>query len=172
MFNEALSEAELSAWQSLTSVAINLLWNHRSAGYEKEIEELLKSFCQLGTRMSINHKELWRYEVRFGWAFLPRYSHYERVLPRPVGFKLSFCLLLVLETGCSECESTVGSPWNDLSSMHIFFCRFFILIKVSKAGNFVEGDLKAPFSKATTPRCWNGRYSFPLITPLYPWSLP
>ena len=25
----------------------------------------------------------------------------------------------------------------------------------------VEGDLKAPFSVATTPRRWGGRYSFP-----------
>ena len=27
---------------------------------------------------------------------------------------------------------------------------------------FVEGDPKAPFSIATTPRCWGGRYSFPM----------
>ena len=36
----------------------------------------------------------------------------------------------------------------------------------------VEGDPKAPFSIATTPRCRGGRYSFPWIAPLYPWSLP
>ena len=35
-----------------------------------------------------------------------------------------------------------------------------------------EGDLKAPFSIITTPRCREGRYSFPWIVPLYPWSLP
>ena len=34
----------------------------------------------------------------------------------------------------------------------------------------VEGDQKAPFSIATTPRCRGGRYSFPWIAPLY--SLP
>ena len=35
-----------------------------------------------------------------------------------------------------------------------------------------EGDPKAPFSIATTPRCRGGRYSFPWIAPLYPWSVP
>ena len=30
----------------------------------------------------------------------------------------------------------------------------------------VEGDLKAPFSIATTPRCRKGLYSFPWIAPL------
>ena len=35
----------------------------------------------------------------------------------------------------------------------------------------VEGNLKAPFSIATTPRCLGERYSIPWIAPLYPWSL-
>ena len=30
----------------------------------------------------------------------------------------------------------------------------------------VKGDLKAPFSIATTPSCWGGCYSFPWIDPL------
>ena len=34
-----------SAWQSLKSAVTNILGNHQSAEYEKEIEELLKSFC-------------------------------------------------------------------------------------------------------------------------------
>ena len=33
----------------------------------------------------------------------------------------------------------------------------------------VEGDPKAPFSIATTPRCRGGRNSFPWIAPLYFW---
>ena len=36
----------------------------------------------------------------------------------------------------------------------------------------VEGDLKTPFSIATTPRCREGRYSFPWIAPLYPRYVP
>ena len=33
----------------------------------------------------------------------------------------------------------------------------------------VEGDQKAPFSIATTRKCWEDRYFFPNIAPLYPW---
>ena len=36
----------------------------------------------------------------------------------------------------------------------------------------VEGDLKAPFSIATTPRCRGGRYAFAWIAPLYSWYVP
>ena len=34
----------------------------------------------------------------------------------------------------------------------------------------MEGDTKAPFSIATTPMWGGGRYSTPLIAPLYAWS--
>ena len=37
-----------------------------------------------------------------------------------------------------------------------------------KLATVVEGDQKALFSIATTPRCRGGRYSFPCIAPLYP----
>ena len=36
-----------------------------------------------------------------------------------------------------------------------------------KLVTIVEGDQKAPFSIATTPRCRGGRYFFPRIAPLY-----
>ena len=36
----------------------------------------------------------------------------------------------------------------------------------------VEGNPKAPFSIATTPRCWGRCYSFPWIALLYPWYVP
>ena len=36
-----------------------------------------------------------------------------------------------------------------------------------KLATVVEGDPKAPFSIATTPRCKGGRDSFPWIAPLY-----
>ena len=39
---------------------------------------------------------------------------------------------------------------------------------VSKMANLVEGDPMVPFSIATTPRCWEGRYTFLGIAPLYP----
>ena len=41
-----------------------------------------------------------------------------------------------------------------------------------KLATIVEGDPKAPFSIATTPRCRGGSYSIPRIAPLYPWTVP
>ena len=46
------------------------------------------------------------------------------------------------------------------------------LISKVKLATIVEGDPKAPFSIATTPRCRGGRYSIPRIAPLYPWTVP
>ena len=40
--------------------------------------------------------------------------------------------------------------------------------KLVKLATIVEGDPKAPFSIATTPRCRGGRYSIPRFAPLYP----
>lgn len=54
-----ITEAELSAWQTLKSVVTNFLANHWSAEYEKEIEELLKSFHQLRVPMSVKLPFLW-----------------------------------------------------------------------------------------------------------------
>ena len=54
-------------------------------------------------------------------------------------------------------------------------CHLFALSlndEVSKLATIVEGDPKAPFSIATTPRCRGGRYSIPWIAPLYPWTVP
>ena len=54
--------------------------------------------------------------------------------------------------------------------------KTFIIIIIScwqhgykvKLATIVEGNPKAPFSIATTPRCRGGRYSIPRIAPLYP----
>ena len=43
--------------------------------------------------------------------------------------------------------------------------------KKVKLATKVEGDPKAPFSIATTPRC-RGALLLPWIAPLYPWSAP
>ena len=42
------------------------------------------------------------------------------------------------------------------------------ICKVVKLVTVVEGDLKAPLSIATVPRCRGGRYFFPWIAPRYP----
>ena len=50
---------------------------------------------------------------------------------------------------------------------------YIVLIKVKvKLANLVEGDQKASFSIATTPRCRGERYTIIWIAPLYTWSLP
>ncbi len=46
------------------------------------------------------------------------------------------------------------------------------LLNCVKLATVVEGDQKAPFSIATTPRCRGGHYSFIWIAPLYPWCVP
>ena len=51
----------------------------------------------------------------------------------------------------------------NISDLYIYKVKFAIV---------VEGDQKASFSIATTPRCRGGRYSFPLIAPLYPRYVP
>ena len=50
--------------------------------------------------------------------------------------------------------------------VHIYI-YIYIYMKV-KLVTVVEGDQKAPFSIATTPRYWGGHYSFPWIVSLYP----
>ena len=42
-----------------------------------------------------------------------------------------------------------------------------IYLSKVKLVTLVEGDPKAPFSLATTRRCWGGHYSIPWIAPLY-----
>ena len=51
--------------------------------------------------------------------------------------------------------------------LFLFFYNMCILYKV-KLATLVEGDLKAPFSIATTPKCRGGCFSVPWIAPLYP----
>ena len=48
----------------------------------------------------------------------------------------------------------------------------FYVIMIVQLATVVEGDQKAPFSIATTPRCRGGHYSFPWIAPLYPKYVP
>ena len=59
----------------------------------------------------------------------------------------------------------IGGKWR-YSCCFVGFC-FKDLFNISKLATVVEGDQKAPFSIATTPRCRSGRYSFPWIAPLY-----
>ena len=44
---------------------------------------------------------------------------------------------------------------------------FNIIKSKVKLATFVEGDQKAPFSIATTPKCRGERYSIPWMVPLH-----
>ena len=60
-----------------------------------------------------------------------------------------------------------------LYRIHVISIYYIYIIKVEvKLATVVEGDQKAPFSIATTPRCSGGRHSFPWIAPLYTWYVP
>ena len=63
------------------------------------------------------------------------------------------------------------SLYNYLHMIIISICYLKLYCKKVKLVIVVEGDLKAPFSIATTSSCRGGRYSFPWIAPLYPWSI-
>ena len=56
--------------------------------------------------------------------------------------------------------------------IYTYVCVCVCIHKSVKLVTLVEGDPKAPFSITTTPRCRRGCYSFLLIAPLYPCSLP
>lgn len=53
MFDNAVSAAQLSVWRSLKSMIANFLGNNRTSEYEKEVDELLKSYKKLGACMSV-----------------------------------------------------------------------------------------------------------------------
>ena len=61
---------------------------------------------------------------------------------------------------------------NESADMYILilciYIRRYIYLQSNKLTTVAEGDLKAPFSIATTSRCKGGHYFFPRIAPLYP----
>ena len=65
----------------------------------------------------------------------------------------------------------INKKWKN-SAMNCEACSSFEGVstnhRIVKLATIVEGDPKAPFSIATTPRCRGGRYSIPRIAPLYP----
>ena len=59
---------------------------------------------------------------------------------------------------------------NDYNQIDVLMLERKTLNHISKYSYLplVEGDQKALFSIATTPRCRGGSYSFPWIAPFYP----
>ena len=111
---------------------------------------------------------------------IPRY--WNRLL---VQFLLFIMTLPLIENAIIH--TTLPLSTNTLDQQQIRFLQynpvlgktFFLIaiiynntIIILKLATIVEGDPKAPFSIATTPRCRGGRYSIPRIASLYPWTVP
>ena len=74
---------------------------------------------------------------------------------------------------CCEVETHFERcPTNLKSVLHLELFLKKPRVYIVKLSTLVEGDPKAPFSIATTPRYKGGCYTFLWIAPLYPWSLP
>ena len=107
MFDEALREAELSSWQSLKSVVANLLGNHPSAQYEKEIQELPMSFCQLGASC-IFCGHTWNIFQRVEEIWVKSFYQYIRIWEecyrgqRDVNFLADYCWYLKRDVVTTE----------------------------------------------------------------------
>ena len=78
--------------------------------------------------------------------------------------------------GCDWSEITIVTFTLKLDFAKKFLqniCQSFsTIVSKVKLATVIEGDQKAPFSIATTPKCRGGCYCFPRIAPLYPWYIP
>ena len=81
---------------------------------------------------------------------------------------LLMCLPLSRVLSCLFFESFESGPINFIIPKDSNYYYYIDDISKVKLATIVEGDPKAPFSIATTPRCRGGRYSIPWIAPLYP----
>ena len=73
------------------------------------------------------------------------------------------------------CVRVINKKKYDKQEQSFFIFTYVLIIYKSKSkvdDLQVEGNQKASFSIATTPRCTGRCYSFPWISPLYPWYVP
>ena len=83
--------------------------------------------------------------------------------------RLQFISLVIMPGGVHSGYLRKYQDWKLCVKSLKNFIRYKVKIMLA---TFVEGDLKAPFSIATTPRCRRECYSIPWIAPPYPWSSP
>ena len=86
-------------------------------------------------------------------------------------------LKMVLDTSLlntQQCKVCIKGKVEQSREGSLFYCYYTSVLSVQivwKLATLVEGDPKAPFSIATTPKCREGRFSIFWIAPLYPWIL-
>ena len=73
---------------------------------------------------------------------------------------------------CQKVACALEDGWINYAWHHMISGSSILWLAGGELATIVEGDPKAPFSIATTPRCRGGRYSIPWIAPLYPWTVP
>ena len=67
----------------------------------------------------------------------------------------------------AEPDGTYIIYYNNSELNFDIFVQIILYLSSFKLATVVEGDPKAHFTIATTPRCRRGRYSIPWIAPLY-----
>ena len=118
----------------------------------------------------------WRYTFFsfknvFYFTFIKSFWNWINVCLHSYFLKIFICPQLINFQQQTHINSSLGDVKTNsfsLSRSEKLIQRFFALLLAT----LVEGDPMPHLSIATTPMCWGGRYSFPWIAPLYPWSLP
>ena len=105
------------------------------------------------------------YSLKTEWD--PAFSIFRNILNILADLNSSVILMVFLLPLISSSLALFYCPWSKVINFNWYRYIWFINIKV-KLATLVEGDPKAPFSIATTPRCRRGRNSMPWIAPLYP----
>ena len=85
-------------------------------------------------------------------------SYWKGNFRSPLTMVTNFTYFILLYRGWGGPHGLAANKWD---------C---CIVSKVKLATLVKGNLKAPFSIATTLRCWEGWYSIPWIAPLYPWS--
>ena len=115
------------------------------------------------THTYIYRQQLW---VIFKGFYKELFAQYFNLLIFYIELSIGFWFTRILKQEDPEFESFPPSANLALDYIYIYIYAY------TKLATIVEGDPKAPFSIATTPRCRGGRYSIPWIAPLYPWTVP
>ena len=128
--------------------------------------------CYVSLTIQLNISHLFTHSTT-GWSHNQNYSMTVKfsIAPKVIICQLnwveSWYFLAILRIIIWMLHNLWTIDFNNLLMNIISLCHEYY-----KLATIVEGDPKAPFSIATTPRCRGGRYSIPRIAPLYPWTVP
>ena len=115
-----------------------------------------------------------QFELTHSDVMVQHVSHYETsTSPAYIWLTLLMNIYFLWNSGVNVYAQWISytSTMQKISKFLLYNSYIYIYIYIVKVklGTVVEGNLKAPFSMATTPRCRGEYYSFPWIFPLYSW---